>query len=96
MIIHLSVDVYCSYTEGSPVYRIYVDNEMLTERTFRWPSYQNYIREHMIVDLPNGTHSVKVINCSDRCNFKLGKCLAEGVEQIRTPGDTEHEYTFTV
>ena len=46
----LEVDVYSHWSDDPPIYRIYVDNEMLVERTFGWPSYQNYITEHMYCD----------------------------------------------
>lgn len=67
----LAVDVYGHWTETPPIYRIYVDEEMLVERTFGWPSYQNYIREHMYCDLETGVHTLRLENLLTNCRFDL-------------------------
>ena len=94
--IHLSTDVQCHWSETPPIYRIYVDGDMLTERTFRWAGYQNYIREHVVCELTPGAHMIRVENCSQQGSLKLSSLIIEGVEQTRSPGDTEHQYTFVV
>ena len=60
----IDVDVWCQHTDSSPVYRVYVDNDMLTERTFIWPGARNYITEHIEVDIEPGVHQVRIENCS--------------------------------
>lgn len=56
----LSVDVYASWGDVAPRYRIYVDNDLLTERDFIWNGTEQYIREHMIVNLKAGVHTLTV------------------------------------
>jgi hypothetical protein len=55
----LTVDVYASGGE-SPRYRVYVDNDLLTERDFTWPAHEIYIKENIEVNLNAGKHTVRV------------------------------------
>ena len=67
----LEVDVCSHWSDNPPIYRIYVDNEMLVERTFGWPSYQNYITEHMYCDLETGVHTLCLENLDPDSRFEL-------------------------
>lgn len=67
---HIKVNVACHAAEN-PVYRIFVDNDMITERTFLWPSYKNYIRENIVCILQPGVHTLTVENCSKQGYFEL-------------------------
>jgi len=67
----LEVDVYSHWSDRPPIYRIYVDNEMFTERTFGWPSYQNYITEHIYCDLGIGVHTLSLENLDTNSRFEL-------------------------
>ena len=67
----LEVDVYSHWSDNPPIYRIYVNNEMLVERTFGWPSYQNYITEHMYCDLDTGVHTLCLENLDSNSRFEL-------------------------
>jgi hypothetical protein len=44
---------------------------MLVERTFGWPSYQNYITEHMYCDLDTGVHTLCLENLDSNSRFEL-------------------------
>jgi hypothetical protein len=67
----LEVDVYGHWSDDPPIYRIYIDNEMLIERTFGWPSYQNYITEHMYCDFETGVHTLSLENLDPNSRFEL-------------------------
>jgi hypothetical protein len=54
----ITVDVYGRWSERAPIYRIYVDDNLLTERDFIW--HNHYVCENIIVNLEPGPHSVKV------------------------------------
>ena len=44
----------------TPIYRLYFDNELLTERTWEW-SDSEYIKEHINVDIPlNSDHRIRL------------------------------------
>lgn len=67
---HIKVNVACRGVENA-VYRIYVDNDLITERTFIWPGFKNYIRENIICLLEPGTHTLTIENCSKVGCFDL-------------------------
>ncbi len=92
--IHMSCDVYCHWSEQAPSYRVYVDNDMLVERTFRWPGYQNYVKEHIICKLDSGLHVIRIENCSSNGKFTLDNFVIEGSSRVRSPGDPDDRYTF--
>ena len=52
----IEFDVYSSWHKQPPAYRVYVDNELMTERTFLAQEYEFY-REQVFVMLEPGTHS---------------------------------------
>ena len=95
----LEVDVYGHWSDNPPIYRIYVDNEMLTERTFGWPSYQNYITEHIYCDLDTGVHTLSLENLSADGRFELDKFTVDNTpvnkNLLRTNGATV-EWRFIV
>ena len=61
---YINVDVWCRYNGQAPIYRLYVDDQLLTERDFIWESSRHYISEHIEVSLEPGWHEIKVENCS--------------------------------
>jgi hypothetical protein len=66
----LTLDVYCETTKnGVPAYRVYVDNDLLTERSWIWPAYEIYIHEYIEVMVDPGTHQVKIESCGADTNF---------------------------
>lgn len=58
----LVIDVHCQYGGQSPRYRIYVDNDLITERSFTWESVKQYVEEHIIVNVHPGQHTIRIEN----------------------------------
>lgn len=56
----ISIDVYCDWMGQPEPYRIYVDNDLLTERTYLWNNPGQFVRENIIVFLEPGEHTVRV------------------------------------
>ena len=56
----VTVDVYGNWYGTPPRYRVYVDNDLLTERDFIWPGTDVYIREHILVNLAPGKHTLRI------------------------------------
>jgi hypothetical protein len=54
----ITVDIYAG--SGETRYRIYVDNDLLVERDFIWPSHEIFLRENIIVNLAEGAHRLNV------------------------------------
>ena len=75
----VTVDVYCTRSEGSPVYRVYVDGDLLTERNWVWAAYDTYVREHIEVEVDEGEHKLDVVDCSNNNVFYLKNITVNGV-----------------
>lgn len=68
----ISFNVYCKWDVTPPVYRIYVDDDLLTERTYIWNNSEHYIKEHILVNLEPGVHSLRVVHVDSEINrFKF-------------------------
>jgi len=56
----ITVDVFGKWYGTPPKYRVYVDNDLLTERDFIWPGHEVFIRENILVNLKPGQHKIRV------------------------------------
>lgn len=93
----LTIDVYCHKNwDRNPVYRVYVDGDLLTERTWIWPSYETFIREHIEVEVDNGAHSVLVYNCSDDKNISFKNVTVNSRQLPDSTSKEFQEFTFYV
>jgi hypothetical protein len=89
----ISIDVYCHKNwDSSPVYRIYVDDDLLTERTWQWPAYETYIKENIEVDVDSGTHRIYIENCSPNSNINFKNLTVNG-QLISTEDQQESAFT---
>ena len=75
----ITVDVYAHWSITPPVYRVFVDNELLTERDFIWPGDEIFIKENIIVDLNPGEHQVRVEKVSGFGNIETKNVTLDGV-----------------
>lgn len=77
----IKVDVYCTTTNGGqPSYRVYVDDELLTERTWIWAAYETYICENIEVELDSGEHEVKIAPIGKLQPFKPKNLRVNGID----------------
>ena len=80
---HLEIDISCNpqYVQFKPIYRVYVDNTLITERNYIWDS-THYIKEHVFVKLANGPHRIRVEipkNMDNRDNpFTIHRVVYDG------------------
>jgi hypothetical protein len=96
MLHQITVDVKCSWSDRPPVYRLYVDNELMTERTFAWPGYQVFIKENLICDLEAGKHFIKLENCSSTGFFELENLCIENISQVKDQKIDSESWFFSV
>jgi hypothetical protein len=54
--IRVLCDVDCSWTETPPVYRVYVDDELFAERTWRWNNV--YLEEMIQIEAEPGEYVI--------------------------------------
>lgn len=55
--IKLKFDLYCLWEGIPPDYRIYVDGDLITERSFIWSS-QDHLEEMLQLELASGLHKI--------------------------------------
>jgi hypothetical protein len=75
----ITVNVYASWSAIAPRYRVYVDNELLTERDFIWPGNELFIQENILVNLEPGTHTVTVEQISKQGHIRAKNVIVDGV-----------------
>ena len=75
----ITVDVYAHWGEVKPVYRVYVDSDLLTERDFIWPSHEIFVRENILVNLKPGAHTLKVEQINNGGSIQLKNITVDGV-----------------
>jgi hypothetical protein len=70
--IELVAAIRCVGSVGD-IYRVYIDDDLITERSFIWDKNDNYILEHIFVLLAPGTHRIKVepVPVKDYNSFRL-------------------------
>jgi hypothetical protein len=69
--VKFSFDLLCDWKKTPPTYRVYVNNELFTERTYIWGVNQ-YICENLSIVAPPGKYSVRIDNIGDPdCTFKV-------------------------
>ena len=54
--IRVLCDVDCSWTETPPIYRVYVDDELFAERTWRWKD--EYLEEMIQIEAEPGEYVI--------------------------------------
>ena len=78
MLQRITLDVHGHWDDKPPVYRIYVNNDLLTERTFGWPQYKIFIRENMVCDLEPGIQKLRIENVTGYGRFIVDNLTVEG------------------
>ena len=84
----IKVDVYCTLNEEDSAYRVYINQEMMTERTIRWPIAKYYVEENIVASLPSGNYTVTVEYARNRGTYEA--------KNLRIDGVTVQGLTFTV
>ncbi len=83
MLHKLEVSVHAHWNNKPPVYRIYVNDEMFTERTFGHTPYQFYLIENIFCNLSTGVHSLVLENLDNEARFELEDLKIDGVDVNR-------------
>jgi len=75
----ITVDVYCNWTAEPKAYRVYFDDDLLTERTYFWRNSEQYIQENIIVLAESGAHSLRIVPVDPSFNgFRTGHITVNG------------------
>lgn len=91
MDVKLTVDVMCDWMAYPPSYRVYVDGDLLTERSYIWDNEHEFVREHLAVTLSPGTHTLviePVIKPENLAVFKTKNFCINGAGATLGPNNT--------
>ena len=55
--VRVLADVHCDWEGLNPIYRVYVNNELFAERTWRWTS--EYLEEMLQIEAEPGTYTLR-------------------------------------
>lgn len=78
-------DIHCKWNQHEPIYRIYVNQELFTERTWIW--HNCYLEEALAIEAPPGQYEIK-IEFIDESNTAKIKVKNPRVEQGRAVIDS--------
>jgi hypothetical protein len=56
----ITVDIYCRWEADPKAYRIYIYDELLTERTYHWRKTDQYVKENIVIAASPGTHQFRL------------------------------------
>ena len=74
----ITVDVYGRHSDQAPRYRVYVDNNLLTERDFIWPGHEIFVRENIVVNLEPGQHNLTVEHINNTGSIQPKNIVIDG------------------
>ena len=57
----IEFDLYCEWKTNPPAYRVYVNDEMFTERNYIWSGPQ-YVTEMLQLEAPCGQYKIRIEN----------------------------------
>lgn len=75
----ITLDVYASWSDKQPCYRIYVDGDLLAEHDFTWHGHEVYVREYVQVLLEPGEHNLRVEQVTTQGTIKVKNITVDGV-----------------
>lgn len=75
----ITADVYAHWGEAHPCYRVYVDNDLLTERNFIWQGHEIYVRENIVVDLEPGCHELRIEQVGNHGKLQVKNIVVDGL-----------------
>lgn len=76
----IKAEIRCMYSHNSPVYRIYVDGDLITERIWIWDHEHTLIEEQIWVNIEPGRHEIKVYSADNprSSRFRIGTVCVNG------------------
>ena len=57
----IEVDILCEWQTEPQAYRLYINDDLYTERTYIWHNPNEWVREMLVAELTAGEHSIKIL-----------------------------------
>jgi hypothetical protein len=83
--VQIACDVDCVWNKTPPRYRVYVNDELFTERTWIWKDL--YLEECLQISAPAGTYKIQY----NLVEPELGQLTAKNFKIIQGPGRIVNE-----
>lgn len=78
----ITADIYSTAQNES--YRLYINSDLMTERTFLWDPESEYVEEHIIIQPESAaTYEVSVQSVSSNACFSIRNVTVDGVKTER-------------
>lgn len=88
----VSFELWCDYTGEPPIYRIYIDHFLMTERTYIWKNPDSYLIETIPLRTISGPHTLKIETTKRSCRFHIKKFAVNDVPKVLR----EHDMRFVL
>ena len=80
-VVDIQFDLYCKWSKAPPTYRLYCDDDLLTERTYTFDNRKAFVRELSKVEVELGEHEFVVENLHPELGtFELRNIWVDGKE----------------
>jgi len=78
--IEIRAEIRCMYSYNNPSYRVYVDGDLITERSWVWNHENTLIEEQMWVNIEPGHHEIRVFSADNprSTRFRIGTVCVNG------------------
>lgn len=68
----IEVDILCEWQTEPQAYRLYINDDLYTERTYVWRNPNQWVREMLVAELAHGKHTIKILPVNGKFHgFKL-------------------------
>lgn len=76
--VKIRFDVRCDWEAFPPEYRVYVNDELFTERQFKWHGGKKYIKEMLQISAPVGEYEIRFEHLAPyNGTFRLGDAYVQ-------------------
>ena len=65
----VSLNLFCDWHKSPPTYRLFVNDELLTERTYIWKN--SYLHEVLPLELLPGIHKIQLNSLAKKAKFHI-------------------------
>jgi hypothetical protein len=67
--VKILMDIHCEWSGEPPAYRVYVNDELFSERTYIWKD--SFLTEILQVQAPSGLYCITVESVTDATEFTI-------------------------
>ena len=78
--VRVATDIHAVWDEIPPVYRLFINDELLTERTYIWRD--QYLEEHIQLDIAPGKYRLRLEKVKTLPNYKATQMLKSSYKAV--------------